>query len=97
MKYLKHDLGYRSAGDIVVVKMSGNAANVRLLDQMNFHQFECGSEHSYTGGHFKRSPVILRIPRDGHWHAVVDHGGYVGSTRVSVKVLPIRRKQTAAL
>lgn len=30
----------------------------------------------------------LPIPRAGHWHVVVDHGGHRGRTRASVRVLP---------
>lgn len=70
------------------VKLSGNAANVRLLDSHNFQQFRAGRQHSYHGGHARRSPVDLQIPRDGRWYVVVDTGGFPGRVSAGVSILP---------
>jgi hypothetical protein len=87
-KFIHHDLGSRSRGEVVEVTLSGNAANVRLVDTSNFNRFRHGQQHSYTGGLAKRSPVRLQIPRSGHWHVIVDMTGLQGTVRSSARVLP---------
>jgi hypothetical protein len=88
MKYQYYDLGQRSTGEIIVVTISGNAVNVRLMDSSNFSNYKAGRKHRYYGGHATRSPVRLQIPHSGHWYVTIDLGGYSGSVRSSVQVLP---------
>ena len=88
MKFVKHDLGHRSGGEFVEVLLKGNDANVRLMDSSNFQYFRSGRRHQYIGGHAKRSPIRLQIPRSGHWYVTVDLGGYKGKVRSSVRMLP---------
>jgi hypothetical protein len=88
MKFVHHDLGSRSRGEIVEITLSGNAANVRLMDSSNLQKFRRGQQHQYVGGLAKRSPVRLQIPRSGHWHITVDMIGLRGSVRLSARVLP---------
>lgn len=85
MRYLDYDLDV-SAGDVVVVELN-RAANVRLLDSNNFSRYRRGERHQYIGGLARVSPVRLSVPRNGHWHLVVDLGGYAGSVSASVSVL----------
>ena len=70
------------------VILSGNAANVRLMDSSNFQSYKNGRKHRYYGGFVKKSPVRLKIPRAGHWHVAVDTGGYSGKVSASIRVLP---------
>lgn len=86
MKYAFHDLGHQPAGTSVLVRLSGSASNVILLDPKNFAQYRAGLPFRYTGGHFGRSPVELEIPEDGHWYVVVDTGGYRARVRGSVEI-----------
>ncbi len=88
MQFTKHDIGYRPGGEIVEVILKGNAANVRLMDSSNFQYFRSGRRHQYFGGHAKKSPVRLQIPRAGHWYVTVDMGGYAGRVESSVRILP---------
>lgn len=88
MKFAYRDLGHRSRGEIVEVTLSGDAGNVRLMDSSNFRKYKAGHRHQYTGGHVKRSPVRLPIPRSGNWYVTLDYGGDKGSGRWSVSVLP---------
>lgn len=88
MQIIQHDLGYRSGGEIVEITLSGNAANVRLLDSSNFSSYKSGRRHQYYGGLAKRSPVRLQIPYSGHWYAAVDMQGLGGSVRSSARILP---------
>lgn len=88
MKFVKHDLGQRSGGEIVEIILKGNAANVRLMDSSNFQYFRSGRRHQYIGGHVKRSPMRLQIPTPGHWYVTVDLGGYKGKVSSSARILP---------
>lgn len=88
MKFIHTNLGHRTGGEIVEVTLSGNAANVRLMDSSNFQSYKNGRKHLYYGGHATRSPVRLKIPRAGNWHVAVDTGGHAGRIKTSVRVLP---------
>jgi hypothetical protein len=87
MKYLDFDLGQQRSGAVAQVTLRGNAANVLLLDSMNFQQYRNQRDYKYVGGNAKRSPVNLRVPHSGRWHVVVDLGGYGGNVDASVQVL----------
>lgn len=88
MRFQHYDLGHLRGGSTVVVTLRGNAANVRLLDSSNFSSYRAGRRHRYFGGLAQRSPVHLRVPRDGHWHVTVDLQGLAGQVRSSVYVEP---------
>ena len=88
VQFTHHDLGFRSRGEIVEVTLSGNAANVRLLDSSNFSSYRAGRRHRAYGGLVKRSPVRLAIPYAGHWHVAVDLVGLRGSVRSSACIVP---------
>lgn len=88
MDFIHTDLGNRKAGETVEITLSGNAANVRLLDSLNFSSYRSGRRHRYYGGLAKQSPVRLQIPHSGHWHVAVDMQGLGGNVRSSVRVLP---------
>jgi hypothetical protein len=87
-KFVHHDLGHRPGGEVVEITLSGNVANVRLMDSTNLMHFKRGQRHRYTGGLAKRSPVRLRIPHSGHWHVTVDLIGLSGSVHSSARMLP---------
>lgn len=88
MQFIHHDLGYRKGGEIVEVTLSGNAANVRLMDSSNFSSYKNGRQHQYHGGLAKQSPVRLQIPHSGNWYVAVDMQGLGGSVRSSARILP---------
>ncbi len=88
MQFIQHDLGQRRGGEIVEITLSGNAANVRLMDSSNFQSFRNGRQHRYVGGLARQSPVRLQIPSSGHWYVTVDMQGLGGSVRSSARILP---------
>lgn len=88
MKYLVYDLGQLKRGQRVQVTLSGNAANVRLMDSSNYSSYKSGRSHRYAGGLVTRSPVVLGAPNTGHWYVTVDMQGLRGTTNASVRVLP---------
>jgi Domain of unknown function (DUF1883) len=67
MNFNYWDLGQQSAGTFVQITLSGDAANVRLLDSANYSAFKAGRSARGVGGYAKRSPVRLQIPNSGHW------------------------------
>jgi hypothetical protein len=72
--------------DLVEVTLDGQA-NVLLLDTDNYDRYRRGEHYRYHGGLARTSPVRLVPPRDGHWHVVVDLGGYPGRIRAGVQLL----------
>jgi hypothetical protein len=72
--------------DIIEVTLDGQA-NVLLMDGVNYGHYKNGRAYHYHGGLPQVSPVQLSPPRQGHWHVVVDLGGYAGRVGASVRVL----------
>ncbi|MGO9972251.1 MAG: DUF1883 domain-containing protein [Solirubrobacteraceae bacterium] len=87
MDFVHYDLSQLSGGEVVQVTLA-NAANVRLLDEVDFGLYRQGGQYRYRGGYVTRSPYAIRVPAAGHWHLVLDLGGYAGQIRSSVRVLP---------
>ena len=85
MNYLHYDLQL-GLDDVVEVTLD-KQANVRLLDDINYSHYRGGQRHTYYGGLAKASPVQLRPPRAGHWHLVIDLGGYAGTVRASLRTI----------
>lgn len=85
MKFLHYQV---DAGpeDVIQVTLD-RQANVRLLDSPNFSAYRSGRRHRYHGGHATASPVRLSPPCRGHWHVVIDLGGYGGTARTNVQLL----------
>ena len=88
MNFNYYDLGHLKAGEIVEVTLSGNAANVRLMDSSNYNNFKAGRNHRYVGGLIKRSPHRMAVPSSGRWYVTVDMNNLGGTTRSAVRVLP---------
>ncbi|MBK5214953.1 MAG: DUF1883 domain-containing protein [Flavobacteriaceae bacterium] len=87
MKFLSYDLGHLKEGEIVEVTLTGNAANVKLMNSSDFSNYKAGRKHTYYGGHVASSPYRIAVPSSGFWHVTVDLGGYSGRLGSSVKVL----------
>lgn len=86
MKFGHTDLGQVRRGTVVEVELSARA-NVLLLDSSNFAHYRNRRRYRYYGGSVNRSPVRLTVPFNGHWHVVVDLGGYAGRANFTVSVL----------
>ena len=85
MNYLHYEFDL-NAEDTVEVILEGHA-NVRLMDNANYTLYREGKTHHCLGGYAKTSPIHLSAPRNGHWHVVVDLGGYAGTIRATAHVL----------
>jgi hypothetical protein len=84
MNYLHYEFNLKPT-DLVVVELD-KQANVLLLDGLNYQNYKTGKNYHYYGGLAKVSPIKLSPPRIGHWHLVVDLGGYAGQVHVGVKL-----------
>ena len=89
MNFSYYDLKNLDKGQIVEVTLSA-AANVRLMDSANYNNYKNGRRHKYYGGYVTRSPYRVVVPSTGHWYLTIDLGGYGGSVRHSIRVLPGR-------
>ena len=87
MEHQYYDLHQLRGGEVVEVQLT-SAANVRLMDSSNYSSYKRGGRHQYIGGYVKQSPYRITIPNSGHWYVAIDFGGYAGSVRSSVSVLP---------
>jgi hypothetical protein len=87
-EYIYRDLGHQERGTRVQATLSGNAANVFLVDSSNYSNYRAGRSFRYTGGLAHQSPVILVVPSSGHWYAVADLRGLSGRIKGSFRVLP---------
>lgn len=85
MKFLDYEVDLGS-NDVVEVTLDAQA-NIKLMDNANFSDYRNGRKHHFYGGLAKRSPVRIQAPSAGHWHVVVDLGGYAGHVSASVRVL----------
>ena len=86
MNYLHHEFD-AGPDDVLEVTLQGRA-NVLLLDDENYEKYKAGYRHTATqGGWAKVSPVHFVPPRQGHWHVVIDLGGYPGKVTASVRQL----------
>jgi hypothetical protein len=84
MNYLHYEFDLTS-NDVVVVTLD-KQANVRLMDGSNYQNYRAGRKHSFYGGGATKSPVHISPPHAGHWHLVIDTGGYAGTVKASVKI-----------
>lgn len=98
MRYAYHDLGEQPAGSTALVRWSGAAASVILLDPVNFSKYQyCDGRPFFydAGGHYRRPPARLLVPQDGHWYIVVDLGAYTGDPP-TVEVIPPQETRPSA-
>jgi hypothetical protein len=89
MRYAYHDLGHQEKGTVVVVRWRASAADVLLLDPVNFSKY-CEVRQPLffsAGGRFVRPPARLTIPQDGRWYVVADLHGYSVHAKATVEVL----------
>jgi hypothetical protein len=88
MRYAYKDLQTQAKGSTVIVRWKGAAADVLLLDPVNFVKYCEGRDPvKYgDGGHAARSPARLNVPEDGRWYVVADLRGYSTLAEATVQV-----------
>jgi hypothetical protein len=89
MRYAYHDLGQQEEGAVVVVHWRAAAADVLLLDPVNFSKY-CEGRRPVVftaGGRYARTPARLTVPESGRWYVVADLHGYSVHGKATVEVL----------
>lgn len=86
MNFTHYDLQTLRAGQVVKISLSGSAANIKLMDSINFANYRNGRRHTYYGGYATRTLTNITVPTSGRWHLAIDLGGYSGTIRSSVHV-----------
>lgn len=73
MEFQFLDLKHLERGRMIRVSLQGAAANIRLLDSSNYRKFKAGQRHTMAaGGLMKKSPMLIEVPRSGHWYLTLD-------------------------
>jgi hypothetical protein len=85
MNYLHYE--FDVGPDRVIQVTLDKQANTRLLDNSNYQNYRNGQQYRYYGGYATVSPVNLRAPYQGHWHLVIDLGGYPGTVTASIQIV----------
>lgn len=89
MRYAYYDLGQREGGTVVIVRWRASAADVLLLDPVNFTRY-CEAKRPLfftAGGRYARPPARLTVPESGRWYVVADLHGYSVHGKATVEVL----------
>ena len=73
-------------GDVVEVD-SDTQANVLLMDDSEYSNYEAGRSYRYYGGFFTHFPATLAPPRSGYWNVVLNLGGGRATVRHSMRVV----------
>ncbi|MCL2217956.1 MAG: DUF1883 domain-containing protein [Defluviitaleaceae bacterium] len=87
MNFTHFDLGNLNKGRVVEVHLTGNAANVFLIDSANLARYKKCSEFQAVGGLMRSTPVRLQTSHTAHWHVIVDLPAGTGSVKSSYRVL----------
>lgn len=89
MKFTHYDLGILIKNQTVEVSLTGNAANVYLMESKHFQAYKKTRKRFGIGGLMVNTPVRLTVPHTGHWIVTPDFGGLIGKVDSNVKVYPI--------
>lgn len=63
------------SGELTVTVELQQAADVYLVDQVNFNYYQQGAGFEYYGGSATRSPVSITVSGAGRWYLIVDDHG----------------------
>ena len=61
-----------SPGQLSVEVHLQNAADVFLVDQINFNKYRSGRDFRYFGGHYTRTPVNITVTGHGRYYLIVN-------------------------
>lgn len=67
---------YADTNDSLSVEVHLNhAADVFLVDSINFQHYKAGRRFTYYGGNYKKTPVRISVQGAGRWYLIVRGGG----------------------
>jgi hypothetical protein len=85
MKHI-HAREYLEAGTSVRVDCD-HQCNVMIMDDTNYAVYRRGGRATCYGGHFRRLPALIEVPRTGFWNTVIDLGGGNATIRYNISYL----------
>lgn len=65
----------KSNGFLSVEVQLNYAADVFLVDEINYQRYCSNKQFEYFGGHFKKTPVRISVKGTGRWYLIVKGGG----------------------
>lgn len=80
MTYLHWD--FRASAGSVVEATINRTANVLLLTDAEYANFQQGNAYRYHGGHYLTSLIRIAVPYNASWHVVIFPGPVTASVRV---------------
>jgi uncharacterized protein DUF1883 len=81
-----HQRLFLKDGEVVEVD-SDTQANVVLMEDSDYSNYEAGRSYHYCGGFFTHFPARLAPPRSGYWNVVLVLGGGLATVRHSMRVI----------
>lgn len=70
-----------------VVITTNRSVFVRILDDENYRLYRDGQDCRAFQGSITTSPYRFRIPRDAHWHVIVDPYTAAGLAEFTVRLM----------
>lgn len=64
-----------SQGQLGVEVHLQRAADVFLVDQLNYGKYKSGRDFKYFGGHYTHTPVTINVQGSGRYYLIVRGGG----------------------
>lgn len=61
-----------SNGHLSVEVELQHAADVFLVDSINFQHYKSGRKFKYYGGHYTKTPVNISVSGTGRWYLIVN-------------------------
>ncbi len=83
---IEYDLGPAGPGKSIVVNIT-RAVLVRIMDAENYALYKAGEDCRAFQGTLTSSPYRFRVPREAHWHVVIDPDTYSGIAEFSVRLV----------
>lgn len=62
-------------GNLSVEVHLKHAADVFLVDSLNYQKYTSGQSFKYFGGHYTKTPVRINVSGAGRWYLIVVGGG----------------------
>lgn len=64
-----------SSGRLSVEVSLKHAAEVFLVDSINYQKYQRGQRFTYFGGNYTKTPVNITVTGTGRWYLIVRGGG----------------------
>jgi len=85
MEYLHYE--FNTIPKEIIRVVIDRQANVMLMDSVNYAKYCSKKKHEFVGGLVVESPLYLKPPHPGHWHIVIDSGGFPGKVSANVNII----------